>query len=591
MRRLISLKIFYLLIAAVCSLWLTVLTITPPMIPGDWARLDQYGMSFPNSISYSWPSYVLQIALWLAMIGALWWGILRQSDRKLPLSEGATSWKDARWKAVVLFLTAMGFGIRLYSLSRLPLIVDEIGFAAHASDILHGQLVPIFAPGHNENPSVYSWLVAGAIAIFGQNAFAIRLVPLVFGTMSIPAAYVLGREWWSKRVGLLAASFLTTFPAQVFYSRMSLYNIVDPFFALLALAYLARAVPPILRLRQARGQWDLRRYLILAGIMTGIAQYFYHGARMLPILIVIYLLFSIHWKNYKATGKSLGNVFIAAILALSEKIFWIFISFILVSLPRFAPVIVWHLPITGNMEALRLPKDMNGNTLRAILAWVGQPDVSPFWIGRQPLLLWPAMLAFWFGLLLCLWRWRDPRSAVLLLSVAMTTFLGAAILSGAPVYVRYITALPAVVLLVAIGVEKVMVSVRLPITSGGNKSKQFPYVGWALIAVIVLYGLNISLFQHPADAYDRINPGHWEEDLLAKEAVGVPADSAVVLAVSQQFGTDSFYGPLELMSMSDYVAAYGVRHVIVVSRDNPTSLNTSISRLDGQNYVVVRLPW
>src|SRR5262249_55926508 len=86
--------------------------------------------------------------------------------------------------------------------------------------------------------------------------------------------------------------------------------------------------------------------------------------------------------------------------------------------------------------------------------WVGQPDVSPFWLSNQPLLLWPAMLAFLLGCWYCLRRWPDPRAVVLLFSILLTSLFGGAIWTAAPLYVRYMAGLPAIVLLVAVGLEK-----------------------------------------------------------------------------------------------------------------------------------------
>ena len=261
-----------LALAAFCSLVLTALTVLPPAAPTDWARLNADRIYIPQGIDYRWPSYIVQVALWAGIVAALW--VACNPHPPAPSPSGREREGTARRWSVVGLVTLLGFGLRVHTLTALPLIVDEIGFAARASDIFHGEQVPIFAPGHNANPSVYSWLVAGMMGLFGQNTFAIRLLPLFFGTLSIPAIYLLGRVWWSGRIGMLAAAFLATYPAHVFYSRMSLYNIVDPVFAMLALAFLAQAM------------WrHARRDYMLAGMMGALAQYFYHGSRLLLVLM------------------------------------------------------------------------------------------------------------------------------------------------------------------------------------------------------------------------------------------------------------------------------------------------------------------
>ncbi len=586
-----------LLLALAFSVLLTIITLTPPTIPADWARLNPYGMYIPLHIAYHWPSYGLQIALWLGMIAALWWSTPIPST-SFPHAMEKGGVKNASRVYVVfgvIFITLLGFGLRLYSLNSLPLIVDEIGFAAHASDILHGQAVPIFAPGHNANPSTYSWLVAGAMALFGQNTFAIRLIPLVFGTLSIPAAYLLGRAWWSKRIGLLAAAFLATYPAHVFFSRLSLYNIVDPFFAMLALAFLAqgiRALTPSPSSQRDASQWRgeeknhlSRQYFVLAGIAAGIAQYFYHGSRLLPLLMVVYIVIGYLTQRRKEAKTQSVFSFLVYLRVSVIQLFWVFVPFVLVALPRYAPMLLVKLPITGNMETIRLPADLADNTLRAVLAWVGEPDVSPFWLSDQPLLLLPALLAFLLGLWVCLRRWRDARSIVLLLTLPLTTIFGGAIWTAAPLYVRYITAVPLIALLVAAGMEKIFCNVRL----GRGGSQTLPYVGIMLILIIVFQGIYVSLLVHPQQAYAAIVPGHWEEDALAKQAAQLPPDTAAVLLVSPDFGTDAYDGALQMMTIAHYVAAYGERRAIIVNAHDPVRLQKQLGRLDSRPYMTIEM--
>ncbi len=431
-------KVIALYIAVACSTALTVITIMPPVVAGDWARLDQFGKYIPNSVSYNWPSYALQFGLWLGLILALWCAFATSTFRYIP---NIPNDANLRYITAISSVTLLGFGLRLYTLDHLPLLVDEIGFAARASDMLHGQHIPIFAPGHNGNPAVFSWLLSGSMDLFGQNRFAMRLVSLAFGTLSIPAAYALGRAWWSRRIGLMGAAFLATYPAHVYFSRLALYNIVDPFFALLALAALARA---LCRMRLAD--------FMLAGVLAGVAQYFYHGSRLLPVLMIVYVTFQTF--NTKAQGRKVTKDKSTSLrVSVPLCLCVMFFAFVLVSLPRFAPMFTADLPLTGNLNTMRLPADLGLNVVRSVLAWVGQPDVSPFWLSSEPLLPLFGLLAFGVGLLICLRHLRDPRHVVILATLVLTTIFGGVIWTASPLYVRYMTALPAIVLLVALPFE------------------------------------------------------------------------------------------------------------------------------------------
>jgi 4-amino-4-deoxy-L-arabinose transferase-like glycosyltransferase len=612
----------------VCSLILTLITIAVPTVPGDWARLDASGQYVPAVINYAWPSYGLQVALWLGIISGLWlvgrpckFSVLLplsakrrsrasfrgqyllhqakammltdqtsalkalqiQSDSsqplqwacrvdsqsaaegsaeptegseaapaqatgdanrlvnpQIPMSERGRGVRSSEMYALLTVITLLGFGLRLHTLDSLPLLIDEIGFAARASDILHGQHIPIFAPGHNGNPATYSWLLAGAAGLWGQNAFALRLLSLACGTLCIPAAYALGQTWWGRELGLLAAAFLATYPAHVHFSRLALYNSVDPLFALLALTVLARAV------RHGR----LTDY-VMVGVLAGVAQYFYHGSRLLPVLIVVYMI-----QGF-VTAKPLLMKRAFAPLGLCVMS----LSFALIALPRFAPLLAGGLPLTGNLEGVRLPSDLADNALRSLLAWVGQPDVSPFWLSSTSLLPLSALLAFGLGVMVCLRNWRDPRHIVLLLTLILTTIFGGVIWAAAPLYVRYLTALPALVLLVGIGITEVQrlienIMPRSGFQTGGFQTR--PYLKFLFVVFVVLQGIILSL-QHPAEALTRVPPGLWEEDRLAREAAALPA------AQPAQFAVTSAFGIVERITVADYVTAYGQRRAVSVN--------------------------
>jgi len=622
------------LLAIVCSLLLTYLTVTPPLIPTDWARLDATEVYVPQRVNYAWPSYAVQVGLWGGTIGFLWTAC-RQGFKTPGYNEKIGSplkglEKISSQRCLTIFMVAglilIGFGLRLHTLDALPLIMDEIGFAARASDMLHGQRVPILAPGHNANPAVYSWLVALAMGVFGQNAFASRLIPLAFGTLSIPAIYALGRAWWSRRVGLLAAAFLATYPAHIHFSRMSLHNIVDPFFVMLALTFLARGIQNPL----SRRDW------VMAGIMAGIAQYFYHGSRLAIVLVVVYMGLSAVSRQQSAKTKnkdfttvpfpvrkltdgdmkaqrtqrenirtgyivSPPSIF-AFVASWRLKILWMMLGFGLVTLPQFTSMIVQGLPLTGNEQALRLPPDLGGNSLRAILAWVGQKDVSPFWLSDASLLEWPALLAFAVGVLVSLRRWRDPRYAVLIVSIVLTTIWGA-IPTATPLYVRYMAIVPAMALLVAIGLSAVSRQQNLPFGSYARwlrtvKDKIFTtetqraqresvrtrYSVSLQIAAIVLIGLQgiYAALGHPGEALKRVSASQWIEDDLARQAAELPEGAAAVLVVPPDFSD------VQMITVAHYVAAYGERRLVVVNRDDEQMLTEQLRSIKTLPYTVLK---
>jgi 4-amino-4-deoxy-L-arabinose transferase-like glycosyltransferase len=413
--------------------------------------------------------------------------------------------------------------LRLHTWDNLPLIIDEIGFAAQASDILHGRHVPLLAPAHNGNPALYSALIAGVMRLSGQHMLAIRLVPIFFGTLTIPAIYALGREWWSPKIGLMSAAFVATWPAHVFLSRLSLYNGVEPFFSALALTFLLRA--------QRRGA--LRGY-VLAGAMAAMAQHFYHGSRLLLVLIVI--------------------------LSLNDRkhfwgLCWLLATVFLLTLPQIAVLAAHDLPITGNLEPLRLPSDLPQNAFRALRAWVGQPDVSPFWLSDRPLLLLPALIPFLIGLVVSLRRWQDSRYAVLIVAPLLTTIFGGAILTAAPLYIRYVAAVTVISMTIAIGLQKL------------------PRIAKLVLLVICLQGGWIAYHEHPREARGKITASQWIEADIAMQAQRLSPEYAVIAIVPADFDF------VQTITVADYVAAMGTRRAIAINLGDAAWLEWQLAQL------------
>ncbi len=576
------LTVFSVTIAVVCSILLTLLTIAPPQVNPDWALLDAAGVYIPKTEPYPWPNYAIQVMLVVTIVGLV---LMMTEQNRPPVSSRDQNRKRSFSKTALALvgLTLLGFGLRVHAITTLPLVADEVSLATFASNILYGQHIPVLGVGQNANPVLYSWLMAGVMQYIGQNVLGVRLLALIFGVLTIPAVYVFGRAWWSGRVGLVAAAFVTTYPAHIFFSRMSLYTIADPFWSCLALTFLARGM-----------RRNNRRDYVLAGLCAAASQYFYHGSRLLVILMIVYVLVA-HLKPHpqplsqtERGAKRLVKQIVHAKQFVRQQahLSWLLLAFGLVTLPRWATFVAYHLPISGNANAstLMLLPHWEQHIGRAFLAWVNAPDTSLYWLGSNMLLPSLTLIAFLTGIAVSLGRWRDARSVVLLTSILLTTIVGGGIFETALLYIRYTMALPALTILVALGVEQVSSSLERCFPALVKRvafSQQLPHVLIVQIVVglICLQGV-IEAGLHTAESPTLITQSHWQQDALVRQAARLPAGTAAVFVVPRDFGQ------LELLTFPDYVAVYGERRAVVVNKDDPEALAEQVGRLGGEYQIL-----
>src|SRR5207253_1198042 len=119
----------------------------------------------------------------------------------------------------LLIVTLLGGFLRFYQLGKLPksLNVDEVSIGYNAYSILktgkdeYGKPFPLtFKSLGDYKPPFYIYLVAPSIAIFGLNEFAVRFPSAFFGTLTIPALFLLIQFLTKNKFLAFLGAFLLT---------------------------------------------------------------------------------------------------------------------------------------------------------------------------------------------------------------------------------------------------------------------------------------------------------------------------------------------------------------------------------------------
>ena len=148
------------------------------------------------------------------MARAIGWEVPRASER---ISAGHLT-----QAALALSLLAATV-VRVWNLGAVGFNSDEAVYSGQAASLAGDPTyTPLFAV-FRAHPLLVQFLVSLVFHV-SRDDVAARLVSVCFGVAAVGLAYLLGRELYSRRVGLIAAALLAVLPYQVAVSRQILLD-------------------------------------------------------------------------------------------------------------------------------------------------------------------------------------------------------------------------------------------------------------------------------------------------------------------------------------------------------------------------------
>jgi 4-amino-4-deoxy-L-arabinose transferase-like glycosyltransferase len=395
-------------------------------------------------------SYVSVITLWLGSIGA--YIAAFAYGRKLPGQVRA--WlRQYRTELIGIgAVTLLAAALRLYQLGDIPRVINgDEGLIGQAALQTHQHpLANPFSLFENIG-ALYLQGIQLSIRLFGQTPFSLRLLPAISGTLSIPALYLLGRRLFGVRVGLFAAFLLATSHTHLHFSRT------------VAVSYIHGTLLTPLELYFFLSGIENRSALRLAlgGLILGLHFSIYLGAQITIAFLLIYLLIAA-WLCRPLIQNALRQT----------PVFWGGIA--LAALPIF--VYGWRHPdqwlarlnadgtfqsgwLTNTMAETgqSAPQVLMGRVVHAFLSLNHYPALD-FYGAPAPVLGLTTGVLFVLGLGCALWRTRNHRY-LLLNGYFWSTTIAIGVFSIPPSADSYrmLLALPAAMLLAAVGLEQVLI--------------------------------------------------------------------------------------------------------------------------------------
>jgi hypothetical protein len=217
-------------------------------------------------------------------------------------------------KLLILLLAAF---LRLYHLPELPpgLNFDEAGSGVLALDILDGSPKIWWRIGGGQEP-FWPYLAALSTVILGNVPLALRLPAVCLSLLTIAVIYPLMTSLFRPRQGqtlaLLTMLGVSLSGWHLHFSRLGFRAILLPFFATLALYFFWRSCASKPSRLRENSPLTFTSYFpfrvptssstILASFFTALAIYSYLAARLLPFVILLFLL--LYW--FRASGRRLS---------------------------------------------------------------------------------------------------------------------------------------------------------------------------------------------------------------------------------------------------------------------------------------------
>ncbi|HQV27894.1 MAG TPA: phospholipid carrier-dependent glycosyltransferase [Thermoflexales bacterium] len=399
---------------------------------------------------------LVSAALWITGIGVAIAGIrLLDADRKTgsPPLAGLDRIDIAAMVGIGLMaLLARGYDLASYP----PFMHGDEG--SQGLDVLRlvAGATPSFANVQTTFgfAQLFIYIQAVFVRLFGANEIGLRAASPLFGALTVAMTYAAARlAFRSRFLGVCAAVILTTLHVNVHYSRMAMPTIEAAAWVPVVMAALAMAE----RKPDSAKTSPLLPFLV-AGLATGLAQYFYAAGRLVAVLLILWLarmalMKSLSWKHLGAVALGLfviGAPLAIEYLARPEMVF-----------SRAQGVSIFNEPIYKHTLGpnAELPRDLGlllgKQTQHMLEFFVFRGDTSGFYSSEIPPLDVVSSALFWVGFGIMLFRLKRTGEFMTVTWLVSTVVIGGILNVDAPGGPRLVIAHAAMAIMAAYGLWQI----------------------------------------------------------------------------------------------------------------------------------------
>jgi len=383
-------------------------------------------------------------------------------------------------------LLAVALAVRAVDLEHIPANLggDEGTQGVAAIELWGPPLGNPFATGWFGVPTM-SFLAYGlSIRLLGATIAGLRALSALIGTATVLAVFLLARELWGPKVAWPGAMLLAFSHYHIHFSRLGSNQIADGLFMALALWFLIRG------LRSLPDSSTSLYQFALSGAIIGLGWYGYFGARLTGLVAASYLAWrALTTSRFKDRyGRAVVVMVLAALVVVAPLMLYYTIH------PEEFAGRSRQVSIFAS-GWLKQEQQITGRSALSLLLQQFWKSISAFnytldptfWYRPGiPLLDFVSGILFIPGIIWATAYSRRPANGLLLIWFWLALILGWVITENPPSSQRMTIIMPAVALLVSLGLNWLAELTRRLLVA----NEKSLYLGMALVLVVVA-GLNL----------------------------------------------------------------------------------------------------
>ena len=217
--------------------------------------------------------------------------------------------KKETWIFILILAIAIFF--RFYLIGKMPggLFPDEAANGLDINNIFKGHFQPFFPRG-NGREALFFYFEALSTLIFGRGFWQFHIVSATIGVVSIISVFLLSKQLYGTKTGLLASFLMAVGTWHIVLSRTALRAIQTPLYTTITLYFITKTLTANTKKAQL---WNA----LFSGIFFSLGFYTYIAYRIMVVILgfILVLLLIVDWKQQYIWVKKYAQAFYVAIAA------------------------------------------------------------------------------------------------------------------------------------------------------------------------------------------------------------------------------------------------------------------------------------